>query len=113
MPLLNDPGHKDLIHSMTTKLPKILGIGTEREPKAIILITAHWNTKVPTVSSGEKPGLLYDYGGFSRESYEIRYEAPGSPEVAREVEGLLRGKGFRVEMDDKRGNIYFLFLIHF
>ncbi|EHK97327.1 putative 4,5-DOPA dioxygenase extradiol [Glarea lozoyensis 74030] len=103
MPLLNDPGHKDLIQSMTTKLPKVLGLGTDAAPKAIVLVTAHWSERVPTISSGKTPKLLYDYGGFPPESYQIKYDAPGSPEIAKLVADTLRGAGFQPELNEERG----------
>jgi aromatic ring-opening dioxygenase catalytic subunit (LigB family) len=103
MPLLNDPGHKDLIQSMTTKLPKVLGLGTDAAPKAIVLVTAHWSERVPTISSGKTPKLLYDFGGFPPESYQIKYDAPGSPEVAKLVADTLRGAGFQPELNEERG----------
>jgi 4,5-DOPA dioxygenase extradiol len=44
----------------------------------------------PTVSSAPRPSMLYDYYGFPEESYKIKYEAPGSPELAQRLMQLLR-----------------------
>jgi aromatic ring-opening dioxygenase catalytic subunit (LigB family) len=113
MPLLDDPDHESLIQSMTTKLPKVLGLGTQSAPKAIVLVTAHWNERFPTISSGKKPKLYYDYGGFPPESYEIKYDAPGSPEVAKLVSEALRGGGFQPELDEERGmSLFTLYSLH-
>ncbi|KAG9238998.1 Extradiol ring-cleavage dioxygenase, class III enzyme, subunit B [Amylocarpus encephaloides] len=103
MPVMADPGHAELIQSMSTTIPKILGLGTSSAPKAIVLVTAHWQTKVPTISSASKHDLYYDYGGFPPEAYKLKYDAPGSPNVAKEVYDLLQGAGFRPEMDEERG----------
>ena len=103
MPLLGDPGHVNLIKSMKTTIPKILRLGTENAPKAIVLVTAHWTQPNPTISSGKTPKLLYDYGGFPPESYKLKYDAPGAPELAKEVADLLRGAGFTPELNDERG----------
>jgi aromatic ring-opening dioxygenase catalytic subunit (LigB family) len=85
MPLLGDPSHAAITKSLKTKVPRILKLGTPEAPKAIVLVTAHWSTSKVTVSSGSKHELLYDYYGFPPESYEIKHDAPGSPEVAEEV----------------------------
>ncbi|CAK7235689.1 hypothetical protein SCUCBS95973_009352 [Sporothrix curviconia] len=104
MPVLGDPSHDELVKSMRTRVPAILGLNNSTtRPKAIVLVTAHWSERVPTVSSGAKPTLLYDYGGFPAEAYRLKYDAPGSPEVAQRVASLLQGAGFRPELDDERG----------
>ncbi|CAK7200298.1 hypothetical protein SEUCBS139899_002989 [Sporothrix eucalyptigena] len=104
MPVLGDPSHKELVASMRTRVPEILGLNdTARRPKAIVLVTAHWSERVPTISSGDKHKLLYDYGGFPAEAYRLKYDAPGSPEVANRVASLLQGAGFRPDLDNERG----------
>lgn len=103
MPLLGDPSHAAITKSLKTKVPKILKLGTAEAPKAIILVTAHWSTDKVTISSGSKPGLLYDYHGFPPESYQIKHDAPGSPEVAALVEKALNESGVECEKDSERG----------
>ena len=100
---MGDPGHQNLIKSMTGKVPSILRLGTEEAPRAIVLVTAHWSERKPTISSGRKHKLYYDYGGFPPETYKLKYDAPGSPDVAKEVYNLLEGAGFSPEMDEERG----------
>ena len=74
------------------------------KPKAILLITAHWDDPaIVTVSTAEKPGMLYDYGGFPAHTYEIKYPAPGSPEVAAHVREALTAAGIPSAEDAKRG----------
>lgn len=103
LPLMNDPGHAALIKSMTTKIPSILGLGTPSAPRAIVLVTAHWSERRPTISNGKKHKLYYDYGGFPPETYKLTYDAPGSPEVATEVFEVLKKAGLNPDMDEERG----------
>ncbi|TVY14063.1 Extradiol ring-cleavage dioxygenase [Lachnellula arida] len=103
MPVMNDPGHYELIKSMTTKVPSVLGLGTPSAPRAIVLVTAHWSERRPTISNGKNHKLYYDYGGFPAETYKLKYDAPGSPEVAGEVYELLEKAGMSPEMDSERG----------
>ena len=102
MPLLGDPSHAAITKSLKTKVPKILKLGTSEAPKAIVLVTAHWSTSKVTVSSGSKHELLYDYYGFPPESYKIKHDAPGSPEVAEQVAQALKEAGIECEKDAKR-----------
>ncbi|KAF1830446.1 Extradiol ring-cleavage dioxygenase, class III enzyme, subunit B [Decorospora gaudefroyi] len=102
MPLLGDPSHAAITQSLKTKVPRILKLGTPQAPKAIILVTAHWSTNKVTVSSGSKHGLLYDYYNFPPESYEIKHDAPGSPELAEQVANALKEAGLEYEKDPKR-----------
>lgn len=60
------------------------------KPKAILSVSAHWFTPDTGVSTEERPKQIYDMYGFPRELYELRYDAKGSPEYAREVLNLLR-----------------------
>ena len=84
-------------------MPSILQLGTADAPRAIVLITAHWRARKPTISSGKKPKLYYDYGGFPSETYKLKYDAPGSPDVAREVYDVLESAGLSPELDEERG----------
>jgi hypothetical protein len=103
MPLLDDPGHREITRSLKTKVPKILKLGTPDAPRAILLVTAHWSTSKVTISSGSRHELYYDYGGFPPETYTIKHDAPGSPEVAGEVEKALIDAGIECVKDAKRG----------
>lgn len=103
MPLLGDPSQAALTHSMKTRVPKILKLGTAEQPRAIVLVTAHWSTDDVTISSAEKHELYYDYYGFPDEAYAIRYDAPGSPEVAEMVRRSLEEAGIKGKKDGTRG----------
>jgi aromatic ring-opening dioxygenase catalytic subunit (LigB family) len=72
-------------------------------PKAILVVSGHWEEERFTVGSAERPGMLYDYGGFPRHTYEIRYAAPGSPEVANRVKELIEAAGLPAALDPDRG----------
>jgi len=72
-------------------------------PKAVLVISAHWEEAVPTVMSGKAPPLLYDYYGFPPESYEITWPAPGEPALARRVRELLSNAGFENAENAERG----------
>lgn len=73
------------------------------KPKAILIISAHWEEGVFTVQSGEKPPMLYDYYGFAPETYEVQWPAPGAPEIAGEIQSLLQNAGFQTGLDPARG----------
>lgn len=103
MPVLGDPGHAPLIKSLSERVPKILGLGTPSAPRAIVLVTAHWGERQPTISNANKHELLYDYGGFPPEAYKLKYDAPGSPEVAGEVFEALKKAGLDPVVNSRRG----------
>jgi aromatic ring-opening dioxygenase catalytic subunit (LigB family) len=72
-------------------------------PKALLVISAHWEERIPTVSTSSQPPMLYDYYGFPPESYEITWPAPGNPALAARVRELLGAAGFPTAEDPARG----------
>jgi len=72
-------------------------------PKALLVVSAHWEAPVATVMTSAKPPMLYDYYGFPPASYQLTWPAPGEPKVAGRVRELLSGAGFETAADDRRG----------
>jgi aromatic ring-opening dioxygenase catalytic subunit (LigB family) len=72
-------------------------------PKALLVISAHWEERVPTVMTSPRPPMLYDYYGFPAASYEIQWPAPGEPQLAARVQELLGKAGFPTATDSTRG----------
>ncbi|EXJ87202.1 hypothetical protein A1O3_04161 [Capronia epimyces CBS 606.96] len=77
--------------------------------KGIIIVTAHWETDQPHISSGAAPELYYDYfdnlaNELPKEAWEIKYPgAKGDPELARRIKEKLDKDGFQAVLDDQRG----------
>jgi 4,5-DOPA dioxygenase extradiol len=76
---------------------------TFERPKAILVISAHWETAVPTVNAVDSNETIHDFGGFPRALYDLRYPAPGSPTFAARVAERLRAGGFDCNVDRRRG----------
>lgn len=72
-------------------------------PKAVLCVSAHWDTESPRLTYGERPHTMYDFYGFPRALYEMTYDAPGSPELAERVAGLLDTAGMPAQLDRERG----------
>jgi aromatic ring-opening dioxygenase catalytic subunit (LigB family) len=72
-------------------------------PRAILAVSAHWEAAVPTVTANATPRLIYDYTNFPPHTYALRYDAPGSPELAQRVRDLLAGAGIASATDPERG----------
>lgn len=66
-------------------------------PKAIIVISAHWETQGTFVTAMEQPKTIHDFGGFPRELFEVQYPAPGSPELAKETKELVTKTGIGLD----------------
>lgn len=72
-------------------------------PKAVLVISGHWEEPEFTVVSSARPALIYDYSGFPPQTYELKYSAPGSPELAQRVLGLMKEAGIPARSDPQRG----------
>lgn len=95
-------GPRDTWDRMATYLRGIDGSLPAR-PEKLLVISGHWETKVPTVTSAEAPRLIYDYSGFPPHTYELKWPAPGSPELASRVRALLSDKGIASAESADRG----------
>lgn len=71
-------------------------------PKAIVVVSAHWESQGLSVMSGARPQTWHDFGGFPAALYAVQYPAPGAPELARQVAGLLGDAGLPALLDAQR-----------
>lgn len=95
-------GSKAEMQSLAAYLRSVRGL-PGAQPKALLVVSAHWEEAVPTVSTSPKPPMLYDYYGFPPESYRIQWPAPGSPQLAARVRELLGKAGVQTKEDAQRG----------
>lgn len=72
-------------------------------PRAIVVVSPHWETAVPTVGTATRLETIHDFGGFDDRLYDIQYPATGCPEAAAQVVDNLRRAGLPVETDSRRG----------
>lgn len=80
-------------------VPQLLGA----RPRALVVISGHWEAPAFTVNAQAAPPLLYDYTGFPAHTYALEYPAPGSPELAARVQALLAGAGLPAAAEQARG----------
>jgi 4,5-DOPA dioxygenase extradiol len=66
-------------------------------PRAVVAVSAHWYIPACAVTVNSAPRTIHDFGGFPKELYEVNYPAPGSPELARRVKGLLAPVSVRLD----------------
>ena len=104
LPILGDASHKSMVEFMR-QLPSRL-----RKPDAILVISAHWEENTATLLSAPDPPMFYDYYGFPDKAYEITYPAPGSPELANRIAGLLLKNNISARLDPQRGFDHGLFI---
>jgi aromatic ring-opening dioxygenase catalytic subunit (LigB family) len=74
-----------------------------QKPKAVLVISGHWEMPRPTVNTAPNHTLLFDYYGFPEHTYRLTYPAPNSPAVVARIEPLLSGAGYRAGEDPQRG----------
>jgi aromatic ring-opening dioxygenase catalytic subunit (LigB family) len=72
-------------------------------PKAIVVISGHWEEPAFTVSAAQRPALIFDYSGFPEHTYKLTWPAPGEPELAERVAGLLKQAGLPSAVSKSRG----------
>ncbi|RKS71207.1 4,5-DOPA dioxygenase extradiol [Actinomadura pelletieri DSM 43383] len=89
-PLADDPVWTDELARWAADLPR---------PTAILMVSAHWEEAPLTVSATRRTPLVYDFWGFPERYYRVKYDAPGAPELADDVEKLIPG----VRRDETRG----------
>ena len=92
-------GAYDQLEAALARMPADLG----RTPRAVLMLSAHWEAPQFTVQTHPRPPMLYDYGGFPDFTYQIKYPAPGAPDVAARVRELLAAAGIASQEDAARG----------
>lgn len=97
MPLMGAPGHKSLIAFLKNVHNELL------KPKAILMISAHWESDIATISSSDKPQMIYDYHGFPPECYAYQYPAAGDPGLAQVIADCLNACDIPCALDESRG----------
>ncbi len=95
-------GDKLELENLATYLRSLASL-PKTAPKALLVISAHWEEPIPTIMAGEHPPMLYDYYGFPPESYEITWPAPGHPAIAARVGQLLLAAGIDTATNRERG----------
>lgn len=73
------------------------------KPRAVLMISGHWEAQQFSLMAAERPTMVYDYGGFPAHTYSIRYPAPGDPALARQVKALIENAGLPSALDAQRG----------
>ncbi len=72
-------------------------------PKAVLVVSAHWEQRPTTLGATQAVSLVYDFSGFPEKYYRTTYPCPGAPELAQRVRGLLSGRGMPCAADERRG----------
>ncbi|MCW5770720.1 MAG: dioxygenase [Rhodospirillaceae bacterium] len=87
-----------------------------QRPKAIVVISGHWEEEAFTASTAAAPEMIFDYYGFPPHTYQLNYPAPGAPALARKIVELLQAAGLPARTDSSRGfdhGIFVPFLLIF
>ncbi len=97
---MSDPNHiwtgmEAFLRHLAAMLPE--------QPKAIIVVSAHWETEGFAFTGAAHPGLIYDYSGFPPDTYQLRYDVPGAPALAARAAQLLADAGLTASVDPARG----------
>lgn len=77
-------------HKMGQKIP---------QPKAVVVISAHWLTKGTFVTAMNQPKTIHDFGGFPQALFDVQYPAPGNPELAFEIQNMITNPAVELDHD--------------
>lgn len=94
-----DPAEKDALSAYLRSVAEL----PRETPRALLVVSAHWEARIPTLMTAPAPAMLYDYYGFPEASYHITWPAPGAPWLAPRVRELLTQAGFGTAEDGERG----------
>ncbi|OEH92074.1 dioxygenase [Bacillus solimangrovi] len=92
--VLENNGYTKFLKQLSTGIPK---------PKGIVIVTAHWESRIQQISNVEKFETIYDFSGFPDELYNIEYPARGDNQLAQNIGMLFDDEKIAYEMDSKRG----------
>lgn len=104
LPILGDAGHTEMIACLTSLSQKMV------RPAAVIVVSAHWEEERVSITSSAHPDLIYDYSGFPKAAYDIRYPCKGEPALALKLKQALRQNGIDCSLDNQRGFDHGLFI---
>src|ERR1700676_3033152 len=95
-------GPPDTWHA-TQRFLESLAATLPETPKALVVISGHWEESAFTAGAAENPGLIFDYSGFPAHTYQLSWPAPGDPALAARVAGLLKQAGLPSALSHDRG----------
>ena len=104
LPVLGDSKHQEMVDCLKDIAKKI------KQPSAIIVISAHWEETIPTITSASAPDIIYDYYGFPEASYHIQYPCKGQPLLAKSIHDALTKDDIDSTLDAQRGFDHGLFI---
>jgi 4,5-DOPA dioxygenase extradiol len=81
----------------------LAAFGRTLKPRALLVVSAHWERERPAVTSGAAPATVHDFWGFPEALYRLRYPAPGSPALAGRVRELLGAAGLSCDAAEQQG----------
>ena len=90
-------------------LREVAGTLPER-PRAILVVSGHWEETGFTASAAERPELIFDYSGFPANTYQLTWPAPGKPNLARRAVELLSAAGLKTQLSPDRGYDHGVFI---
>jgi len=91
--------HYAKLEASLAAMPAQIGV----TPRAVLMVSAHWEEAAFTLMAHPKPPMVYDYYGFPDFTYQIRYDAPGDPALAERTRSLIEAAGLPAGLDSERG----------
>jgi aromatic ring-opening dioxygenase catalytic subunit (LigB family) len=88
-----------VLEASLVDIPRQIGV----RPKAVLVISGHWEADEFTVMANPAPPMVYDYSGFPEHTYHVTYAAPGSVTLAHRVQALIQGAGMPSRLDEHQG----------